>query len=139
MKNYSFLNTVLLVNGVEITGWAEGDDLITFSRRNDSMTDVVGASGEMAVSNMGDRSGELVFTLLQTSTSNTYMGGLLAAQENGLFVPTFVLLKDTLGGEIVSGSQGYIKKPADFTLGAGINTREWTIVLERGDVTYTQL
>ena len=28
MKVYSFLDTVFLVNGVEISGWAEGDDVV---------------------------------------------------------------------------------------------------------------
>ena len=33
MRPYSFQNTVVIVNGVEITGWAHGDDVIDIKRR----------------------------------------------------------------------------------------------------------
>jgi hypothetical protein len=139
MKLYSFKKTTLLVNGVPGFGFDEGDDAIKTTRRQDSMTDKVGADGSMAVADNADRSGEIIFRLLQTSEYNTYMGGLLAAQENGLFVPTIVMFKDLLGQEIVSGTQGYIKRPADFSRGKGITGQEWTIVVERLDVIYTQI
>ena len=50
MKEYSFLNTLLLVNGVEITGFDEGDDVITLERINDSAAHNIGTDGEMTVS-----------------------------------------------------------------------------------------
>ena len=61
MKVYSFQNTVMLVNGVEITGWADGDDVIKIARRADSASDKIGASGDMMVSISADKSGEFTF------------------------------------------------------------------------------
>ena len=136
MKDYSFLDTILLVNGVEMEGYDEGDDVIQMARRNDSATDSVGADGEMTVAISADRSGTVVFRLSQSSSGNAYLSGLTAAQENGSFVPVFVQFKDTRGGDLGSGTQGYINRPADMTNGAGINSREWTITVERLDLLY---
>ena len=134
MKTYSFLNTIVLVNGVEITEWAEGDDVIQFSRINDSISHVIGASGEMAVSISADRSGQFTFNLQQVAGSNAYLSGLLAAAENGAFVPVFVQFKDTEGNDLASGTQGYIPKYADASRGTNINGQEWRVIVERLDM-----
>ncbi len=134
MKTYSFLNTIVLVNGIEITEWAEGDDVIQISRLNDSTAHVIGASGEMAVAISADRSGQFVLNLQQTSQSNAYLSSLVTAAENGAFVPVFIQFKDTEGNDLASGTQGYITKPADMSRGTGINSQEWTIIVERLDL-----
>lgn len=133
MKQYSFLNTLLLVNGVEITGYDEGDDVIIIERINDSATHLIGTDGEMTVSISADRSGTLTFRLMQSSDSNGYMSGLISSQENGLFIPIFAQFKDTQGLDLVSGTQGYITKPAGITRGTGVNNQEWIITMERLD------
>ena len=134
MKTYSFLNTIVLVQGVEIGEWAEGDDVIQIARLNDSTLHVIGASGEMAVAISADRSGEFIFNLQQTSASNGFLTGLVTAAENGAFVPIFAQFKDTGGDDLASGTQGYITKPADLGRGTGINGQEWRIVVERLDM-----
>jgi hypothetical protein len=73
MRVYSFKNITLLVNGVEITGFADGDDVLTASRRVDSASDLIGADGKMMVSLSADRSGEFTFRLQQVSGSNKYL------------------------------------------------------------------
>lgn len=134
MKTFSFLDTVVLVNGVEITGWAEGDDVIALERLGDSASHVIGADGEMTVSLSADRPGECTFSLMQTSESNAFLSGLINAQENGAFVPVFVQFKDTRGGDIGSGTQGYIPKPAGMSRGNSVQPQEWKIVVERLDL-----
>ena len=134
MKEYSFLDTLLLVNGIETGGYDEGDDVINLDRINDSASHKIGTDGEMTVSISADRSGTVVFRLMQSSTSNLFLSGLIAAQENGAFVPIFVQFKDTRGGDLGSGTQGYITKPAAMVRGTGANAQEWTIVAERLDM-----
>lgn len=134
MKNYSFLDTVVLVNGVELSGWAEGDDVITMDRLGDSAAHVIGADGVMTVSLSADRSGSATFSLMQTSDSNAYLSGLINAQENDVFVPIFFQFKDTRGGDIGSGTQGYITKPAGMTRGVNAGAQEWVVVVERLDL-----
>lgn len=134
MKNYSFLSTILLVNGFEISGFDEGDDVIQLARLNDSAAHKIGTDGEMTVSVSADRSGEVTFRLMQGSTDNALLSGLVSTQENGLFVPVFVQFKDVRGNDLGSGTQGYIPRPADIVRGTNANAQEWRIVVERLDM-----
>lgn len=134
MKQYSFLDTLLLVNGIEISGFDEGDDVIEFARVNDSASHTIGTDGEMTVSISADRSGTVTFRLLQSSTSNAVLSGLITAQENGAFVPVFVQFKDTRGNDLGSGTQGYITRPATMTRGTVAQAQEWVITVERLDL-----
>lgn len=134
MKEYSFLDTLLLVNGVEVDGFDEGDDVITLERLNDSASHKIGTDGEMTVSISADRSGTCTFRLMQSSDSNTYLSGLITAQENGTFIPIFLQFKDTRGLDLGSGTQGYINRPATMTRGTNANSQEWIITVERLDM-----
>lgn len=134
MKEYSFLDTLLLVNGVEISGFDEGDDTISLERINDSAAHKIGTDGEMTVSISADRSGTVTFRLMQTSDSNGYLSALINAQENGAFVPIFVQFKDTRGNDFGSGTQGYIRRPANMVRGTNAGPQEWVIVVERLDM-----
>ena len=134
MKEYSFLDTLLLVNGVEIGGFDEGDDVITLQRLNDSAAHKIGTDGEMTVSISADRSGSVTFRLMQSSDSNSYLSGLISAQENGAFVPIFVQCKDTRGGDLGSGTQGYITRPANMVRGTNAGNQEWVVIVERLDL-----
>lgn len=136
MKVYSFQNTVMLINGVEITGWSDGDDVIKIARRTDSASDKVGAGGSMMVSISSDKSGEFTFKLQQTSKSNKYLAGLLALQEGGAktFVPVTCLFQDTYRQDLATGTVGYIKKAADMQRGTQATDQEWVVVVERLDM-----
>lgn len=134
MKEYSFLDTLLLVNGVEISGFDEGDDVITLDRLNDSAAHKIGTDGEMTVSISADRSGTVVFRLMQSSDSNSYLSALIIGQENGAFIPIFVQFKDTRGLDLGSGTQGYINRPATMVRGTNANSQEWMVTVERLDL-----
>lgn len=134
MQTYSFSDISLLVQGTEMTGFDEGDDVIVLDRLNDSAAHTVGADGEMTVSLSTDRSGSVVFRLLSSSNSNAFLSGLIATQENGAFVPVFVQMKDNRNTDLGSGTQGYILRPAPMTRGSNVSSQEWTIIVERLDL-----
>lgn len=138
MQKFSFLNTVVLVNGVEITGWADGDDAISVKRRTDSASDKVGAAGDMMVSISADKSGEVAFKLLQTSGSNAYLKSLCDVQESAVsaFVPIQFQFTDVNRNDTAGGTSGYIKKPAEFTRGEKGAVQEWTIVVEQLNLSF---
>lgn len=136
MNIYSFGNFVLLVNGVEASGFAEGDDAITIRRRTDSASDTVGPDGNMMISVSADKSGEVILKLQIGSRFNKYLSGLVAAMETFPgrgFVPVYVMAQDTYRNDLATGANGYIKKPAEQTRGAKATEQEWTIVVERLD------
>lgn len=136
MRRYSFSDTIVIINGVEITGWADGDDVIQIKRRADAATDKVGAGGSMMVSISADKSGEATFKLQQTSPSNKYLTALAEAQQSSgeLFVPTELLFQDSYRNDMAFGTHGYIKKQSDISRGTAAGTQEWTIVVERLDL-----
>jgi Protein of unknown function (DUF3277) len=136
MKTYSFLNTVVLVNGVEIQGWADGDDAISIKPNEDMASHKVGASGDMMVSISADRSGEFTFKLLQTSNSNSYLLSLSQNQQLGgsSFYPLAVKFQDVHRQDMADGTSGYLKRLPDLTRGEEGATQEWTIVVERLDL-----
>lgn len=141
MRAYSFQNIVVLVNGVELTGWADGDDVVAVKRRVDSASDKVGADGKMMVSISADKSGEITFKLQQTSSANKYLNDLAHRQEAGVsqFVPVTVLVQDTFRQDLATGTVGYLKKPADVQRGEKGSTQEWAIVVERLDLVFGDL
>lgn len=135
MRQYSFLNTVLLVNGVDIGGFGElADDVITMERINDSTAHKIGTDGQMTISISADRSGRIAFNLMQSSGANTFLSGLITTQENGFFVPVFVQFKDTRNLDLVSGTQGYIPRPSPIIRGQNANSQAWEIIVERLDM-----
>lgn len=138
MQVYSFLNLAVLVNGVQLTDWPEGDDSIKAVRRNDSASDKVGADGKMMVSISADRSGEFTFKLQQTSPSNAYLSDLAARMEAGAdqFVPIAVRVQDTYRQDVATGTTGYLKKPSDFQRGMAAGEQEWVIVVENMDLVF---
>ena len=55
MHFYDWRNITLLIDGVKVTGWWEGDDVLGFKRIADSVTTGVGVDGEMFVSLNADK------------------------------------------------------------------------------------
>lgn len=134
MKTYSFNNVIMLVQGQEITGWPEGDDAILCERLVESASHVIGIDGSMTMFISADRSGTIKFKLKQDSKSNELLTALITSQENGAFIPIFVQIRNTEGGEFISGTQGYIPKPSSIKFGGKTEANEWTIVAERLDI-----
>ena len=135
MRTYSFANTIVLVNGVEITGFAEGDDVIDIKRLNDSASHKIGADGNMMTSLSADKSGSIAIKLNQTSSSNKFLSKLHTAQEamGSRCRPVQVMFQDTYRNDLASGSLGYIKTHADTVRGAQGQKTEWTFIVEKLD------
>lgn len=133
MKLYSFKETTLILDGIEITGFDESDDSIVARRLEDSAGHQIGNKGEMAVWLRASRAGEFVFKLMQTSDDNARLSVAMSAAENGLFVPIAVMFKDNLGGDLITGNRGYLRKPADVSRGTASGSQSWSIVVERMD------
>lgn len=134
MRLYSFKETTLILDGIEITGFDESDDSIVMRRLEDSMGHSIGNKGEMAVWVRASRAGEIVFKTMQTSSDNARLSATMAAAENGLFVPIAVMFKDNLGGDLITGNRGYLRRPADQTRGTVTSSNTWSIVVERLDM-----
>jgi hypothetical protein len=130
-EQYSFLEVSAFVNGVEITDWAEGDDVIVAERRNDAVTDVMGARGKMAIAISADQSGTVTLRVKQTSAVNSLLQGIVQASQNGSPQLVNFTMRDSLRQDLVQGTIGYVQNMAPVTRGAGINEAEWVLVFEK--------
>lgn len=133
MNNYIWQKTVSYIDGRPITGFVDEADALQFNRLNDSANHMMDLDGAMSVYVNSDRSGEVILKLKHTAPINGYLSAKTAAQENGLFTPVFFTFKDTLGGDIINGTNGYYTRPANTQRGSGIQVQEWRIVVERLD------
>lgn len=136
MKTYGFLHSILIVNTVPISGFDEGDDVVSAARNAPSGGHKIGVDGELTHRISADRSGILTFRLMQSSASNQFLGGIVAAAENNVFVPVAFTYRDTLTGDLVNGTQGYIPGYAEMVRGNDPQAQEWTIITERADFFY---
>jgi hypothetical protein len=133
MRRYSFADVIVLINGVEITGWADGDDVITVEQGADSASSVIGAAGEMFATLSTDRSATFSFTLKQTSPSNKFLLQLHDRMQGGnkTFVPVNIKFQDMYRQDMGIGSAGYIVRRPNQVRGANAQSNnQWQIRVE---------
>lgn len=138
MKQYSFYNVDLLLDGIPVTGFTDNNSIISAGRTNVQHTKVIGARGEMSVATIADRSGRIVFTLLQTSDYNAVLNSrAILSQNTGLsgnrstFQPIQAFMNDKMGLTVVSGVNGFIPVMPAIIRGTGIVSLSWTIEFEQ--------
>lgn len=131
MQQYSFEKNILLINGLAVSGYDEGDDVITVRRLNDNSAHILSADGIMTVSFHPDRSGEIIFRLNQASDFNGFMSSLVLAQEQNTLIPLTVQMTDLNNDDLLSATTGYIPRPADVVRGLNSQAQEWRIVVEK--------
>lgn len=142
MKAYSMLDVTVVISAPpvvpahEVSHYADGDDAIMITRREDGVTDKVGADGKMAIARSANKSGEITLKLMQTSPTNHVLTEIhtLQQQKGGRFIPIEVLFQDVNRQDRAAAVAGYIKKLPELQRGAGVNTQEWVIVCESLDV-----
>jgi hypothetical protein len=134
VATYAFKDVVVLVNGVPITGFADGDDAISVQRDVPAFTKRVGADGDVLALKSADRSGMATFKLLQSSLSNTTLTALLKIQDAGVLAPIAFSVKDLNGLDLVIAEAAFVEGPPTMVWGAGHNAREWKLVLASVDI-----
>ena len=134
VKNYDPAAVRVTFAGIPISGFADGT-FVAASRRNDTWSLVAGADGETARAKSNDRTGQVVFTLLQTSASNDLLSAKALTDEltgNGVGP---ILIQDLNGTTLLQGETAFVAKPADVTLAKEVEAREWTLLVDRLNMT----
>jgi len=128
--NYSFDNVQLVVAGLWITGFAEGDDAIMIEPNVDVNSNVFGAGGDATNIESTNRGGVMTVKLLQTSPSNAVFSGLLAKQRAGGGADFPVALTDLSNpGELVASAHCTLQRWPSIAYGEGHNSRDWGILM----------
>lgn len=134
LSTHSFVDHLIMVDGVELNGFGEGDDVITVEYREDRFNDTVGADGRMQKNVSANGSATISVKLLSGSESNGYLEDLFAKMVDGDIDGVSVSITDSRTGRGQVATTGYIPKLANESKGAKAQDREWSIVVPRIDI-----
>lgn len=132
-----------MIDGVPLTGFSDGNAILSAGYNSPQQGHVIGARGEMVVTTTRNRSGRIVFTLLQTSDWNEILTErtLLnvntgTSGNNALFTPIQAMINDKMGNTIVVGVNGYSPTVPPIVRGTNVNVVNWALMFE--EMTFSQ-
>lgn len=124
MKTYSFKNVNVIFGVHELTGYSDGDDVVTIEPSSDGFTKIVGAKGEVTRSSVNDESVSVKIKLQQTSKSVPVLQNLyLADKASGAGVLP-MLITDIESGESFTIKNAWIRKQPSIVRGQNQNPYE---------------
>ena len=124
---------IVLLDGKEISDWADGSDVISAVNQVDAGQLVIGANGTGVFIANPDNSGKLTLKIKQHSADNAYLSKLFNQQKSSIktFSPITLSIRDLINDDVVTASKGYFTTPTDYVRGNGHNAQTWTIVFEQ--------
>ena len=146
MYQYSFANVDLILEvpdatgtyqTVDVQGFATGENLINVMRRAPVASTQFGAYGDMIVSMQRIRAGDLTFPLLMNAPENKILqdyANYFQAQadaDGALIYPIQGNLRDNMGNDESTMSNGVILAMPAMSRGQTMNTLTWVITFER--------
>lgn len=133
MARYQHDQIVLLINGYEITAFADGGTPLSVERSVDAGAYTIGASGRGVFIGSCNQSGTLTLSLLQHSEDCKFLQDLYNTQRNNFknFKPLRMDIKDTLNGDELTGINGFFVSDGTFARGDGHNPTEFKIAFEK--------
>jgi hypothetical protein len=134
LYNWDFKTSVLLVGGLQIQGFGEGDDSISFEPEADLYSDDIGADAEVIRNRLNDLRGTFRIRLQKTSPSNLVLSGLLAADrlDDSGIVP--ILLKTGRVDSTLFAAHGWVMRLPTASFGTRAGVLEWPLRVPRVDV-----
>jgi hypothetical protein len=136
LNSYSPRNVNVSFNGIAITGFAP-ESFIRIKRNSDLLAETVGSAGELALTHIADKTGEIEIELMQTSSANLGLSALILAMEfqTSLIPVGEIVILDPSGSNFTIAHNAYIKRVPEIDLGATQNTRTWVFGCE--ELVYT--
>jgi len=136
---YSFDNVVVTIDGREVIGLWEGDDVVALERPTDLGSALTGADGASVVSITADQSATLTIKLQPNSAMNAYFEQCVKRMRMGSQRLIAVAVRDTSTGEGGGCSAAVIIKEPSKSWGATATEREWQLFCncwQENDITY---
>ena len=129
-KNFSFQNVNVIFGILELTGFADGDDVVVIEYEADQFVDMAGAKGDVVRSQTNDNRCTVTIKLLQNSLSNAELTAIFNTDRlSGAGVLPMVI-NDKETGEAYVINNSWIQKFPTVTRGQGVNSMDWVF---RGD------
>jgi len=131
IKQYDPAKVAIILGGHIVTGFADGS-FVTVTRTNDQWNHKSGSDGEEMRSKTNDFRGEMTLTLMQSSSSNTFIQALKTADDISGDGGVPLLVKDNSSdGTLASSEYVWVKKDPDLVRGREDNNTEWTFSCKR--------
>jgi predicted type IV restriction endonuclease len=122
INSYDAKNVTVVVDGVYITGFAEGS-FVECEKAEDTYQTSVGAQGDVGISEVNNPLGNITITLQQTSPSVSYLNRLAASKR---IVSVWVISNNT-PREKIGGTQARVLRPAQTTYSNSIESRAFQL------------
>lgn len=138
MKQYSFYNTDLLIDGLRVDGFVASQASINVQRNVPQHIPVMDAYGKLAVATTADQSGMFSFSLLQVADWNEilysraqYTQATGLSGNKSLWQPLQIQLIDKMGDVLATGTNGAILKQPTISRGVSFTANVWAIYVEK--------
>jgi hypothetical protein len=124
---YAYANLAVTIDGRDVRGLWEGDDVVVIERPTDLGTPLTGADGASVVSISSDQTAQVILKLQPNSAMNSYLSDRVKATRMGSPRLITIGILDTSTGEGGGCSAALVIKEPSISYGAAASEREWTI------------
>lgn len=128
LPTYSAKEVSVSFNGVELTGLADGDDVILVEPNVEQSSIVTGNDGKPSRAINPDQSGKVTVKLKQTSPSNDILSGFVTKDRIDGSVVGTIMVKDNRGTSLAVGTDAVIERSPGQSFGAALSDRTWVFV-----------
>lgn len=129
IRTYDPRQIIVMLESVPIGGFADGT-AVKIVRSNDMYIKSSGMDGVLSRAKTNDLSGEITFTLAQTSPSNDILSKMANESASGDIAS--LQITDLYGTSVYASATVWVKKHPDVEFSKNITNREW--VLEAADL-----
>jgi len=115
----------VMVNGVDLTGFSDGDKIKIEPVTKEEFKSHAGVDGDVSFSKVHDNRHTITATLKHGSPSNQYLDALRKSGAN----VSVAVMNNSEGKYIGGGSYGRISERPSVTFGGETGKREWKILV----------
>ncbi len=125
---YSMLNVTATLDGRRVVGLMDGDNPIQATPGADVGTMLIGADGTSLFSQSADKSATITIRLKPNSSTHRQLIQKWQAQRAGILRGFPFDFIDSGSNEGGNGTDCFVQKAADLTMGTNATVREWVLV-----------
>lgn len=126
VKTYDPKMVVVAFGPLTLSGYADGT-FINATRSGEAFTKRKGSGGDVERTNKNAYDYTVELTLLQTSSSNTALSAMLAADQLGNVGVFPLTIKDLLGQTLLTATNAWISQDPAIEDGDETTNRTWTL------------
>lgn len=126
-SSYSVLNVTATCDGVPVSGYWEGDDVLTITPHADDGTLMVGADGSGLFSQSADRGADITLRLQHVSPTHSLLLARRKLQRAGRFFGMPFTFLDTASGAGGVCATAFIMRAPTSSIGTNAVAQEWVL------------